>query len=474
MKEKKINFPEELPTTIEGCHALIKELRESFLTICIQFEKLRLENQSLKERLDSHSGNSSKPPSTDFKKKKEKRPPSSRTSGAQPGHRGHFRKMLPSSEVDSVVYCQLPKHCECGGVFAIKPGKCQRHQVYELPEIKLNVTEYELAKGACITCGRTQTAPLPKGITWGLTGPRLTSLMTHLVSNYHLSRRSLQRFLKDHFQFDIALGTLFRKQQIMTEILEKPTLAWQEEVKQSPWVNIDETGHRYEGQRAWLWGMVSRTAAYFSIQPSRGKKVLRALMGESKAIIISDRYAAYNLFNSARRQLCWAHLKRDFTRLSERRDPIVRRIGLNLLKYEADLFKNWHAFKQERLTRFGLIQASQPICRRIGECLEQGSYTDPTLRIARFCKRLLEQWDALWTFLHEEGVEPTNNRIEQSLRPWVIWRKIYFGTRSTYGSEFISRTASLLTTCKIQSKNAFEYLCQLTTNHFQSLQINTS
>jgi len=182
--------------------------------------------------------------------------------------------------------------------------------------------------------------------------------------------------------------------------------------------------------------------------------------------VTSDRYVAYTIFDSDKRQICWAHLKRDFTRLSEKDDKVCSRIGKNLLHCEAKLFKWWHEFRQSKITRDELLRQTQPIRQRIGELLEQGSYTDPELKIARFCKNLLDSFNALWTFISIDNIEPTNNHAERCLRPIVTWRKKYFGTRSNYGSEFVARTASIRMTCQLQCKNTFQFLHQALQSYF--------
>ena len=459
----------ELPTTVEECHQLIRELLNLLKVVPELYkrvEKLEQENRALKERLNSNSSNSSLPPSKDLNKKpKKKRAASGKASGGQSGHPGHFRQLLPSSEVTNVVNCSLPGECSCGGEIVAKED-CQRHQVYELPEIKLDITEYQLAKGRCLSCGKNHVADLPQGITWGITGPKLTGFMSHLVSKYGLSRRELKEFLDEQFQFKCSLGSVFNKQKIVNEALEAPVAEILGAVKRSPAVNMDETGHNRDGKKQWMWGAMSLTVAFFAIVNSRGKKALKSLMGDFRNVVISDRYSVYNIFDSDNRQLCWAHLKRDFTRLSEKDDKIIRQLGKNLLDCEAELFNIWHEFKQGYMPRDQLLKQAIPIRKRVGEYLEQGTYTDPTLKASGFCKNLLKYFNALWTFLYVEGVEPTNNHGERCLRPSVIWRKKYFCTRSDYGSEFVARTASIIMTCKLQSKSSFVFLSQTLQSHF--------
>ncbi|MHA7841593.1 MAG: IS66 family transposase [Gammaproteobacteria bacterium] len=142
----------------------------------------------------------------------------------------------------------------------------------------------------------------------------------------------------------MSLGTVFNKQRLVNAALEKPVNDVLAVVKSSH-VNMDETSHNREGKRHWLWGMVSAQAAYFEVNPSRGKKVVKRLLAGFHHVLITDRYAAYNDLYSSQRQLCWAHLKRNFTRFSQRKDPVINRIGKELLTHESHLFTLWHAFK---------------------------------------------------------------------------------------------------------------------------------
>jgi transposase len=469
---------DHLPTTIEECHLVIRlllnkldDLSKRVETLETECKQLRLENTRLKERLNNNSSNSSLPPSRNLKKKKNNRPSSGKSSGGQPGHKGHCRELLPSNQVDSIKNCLLPENCLCGDEIRSN-GDFMRHQVYELPILKLQITEYQLQKGCCKGCNQKHIASLPEGITWGITGPRLTGFMSDLVTRYGLSRREQKSFLEEHFQFHISLGTVFNKQKIVNAAMEAPVAELLPIIKESVCVHADETGHNRDGKNQWMWGFISQKAAFFSIQASRGKKVLGSLMGDFKNIVVSDRYAAYNIFDSGQRQVCWAHLKRDFTRLSEKDDRIIAQIGKNLLTCESHLFEIWYEFKLEKISRNELLRQANPVRKRVGELLEQGIYTDPAFRAIRFCKNLLENFDALWTFLEHDNVEPTNNHAERSLRPSVIWRKKYFCTRSDYGTEYVARSASLNVTSKLQKKSPFNFLCTLLQNYFS--QANTS
>ena len=458
----------KLPETVEECHQVIKDLFYIIEQLQLQINELHEENKLLKERLNLNSKNSSKPPSSDHKKSKNKRKSSGKPSGGQPGHPGHYRALLEEKEVDHIVPRDLDDKCaHCGGIILANEDYL-RHQVHELPPIKLEVTEYQLAQGQCSCCGRKQTAPLPEGVGWGITGPNLTSFMSMMVTSYQLSRRQLTDFLEQYFNFKISLGTVFNKQKIVNNALAAPVEGVLSELKKSH-CHLDETGHRRDGVKQWLWTVASPEGAYYGIYPSRGKKVVKNLMDDFKQVAITDRYSVYNYFDSSRHQFCWAHLKRDFVRISERKEVIAKRLGSELLKQESSLFDIWHRFKDSRINREELYHLAKPIRRAVGECLEQGLYTAPELRLVRLCKMLLENFDALWVFLEVEGVEPTNNHAERCLRPNVIWRKKYFCTRSDYGSEYVSRTATMNMTCKLQAKNPFYYLADVVRKHFSGM-----
>ena len=266
--------------------------------------------------------------------------------------------------------------------------------------------------------------------------------------------------------FTASLGTVFNKEKIVTKALKEVTDNLLTKIKSSPFLHADETGHKRDGKKEWMWSISTLKAAFFAILASRGKKAMKSLIGNYKNIVISDRYNVYNYFCSENRQFCWAHLKRDFTRLAEKDDKTISRIGKSLLTETENLFERWHKFKNSGLTREMLILECTPMKKRIGELLEQASYTAPELKAARFAKNLLERFTALWTFLREENVEPTNNHAERCLRKRVIWRKKYFGTRSKMGDLFVARTASIIATCRLQSKNVGIYLNNVTERYF--------
>jgi transposase len=204
--------------------------------------------------------------------------------------------------------------------------------------------------------------------------------------------------------------------------------------------------------------------AVFVIHAKRSVLGLAALLGtEIYGILHSDRYKVYLQVPAERRQLCWAHLKRDFQKVVDCGGPsvFVGRRGLRIVK---EVFTAWHAFQEGHITRKRLEQLIEPLERRLSKTLVEGGLGDDA-RVAKFCENLLILESALWTFVKTEGVEPTNNYMERLVRLAVLWRKRSFGCNSVSGCRFVERILTVVQTCRLRGINTLEYLHIAVHNH---------
>jgi transposase len=200
---------------------------------------------------------------------------------------------------------------------------------------------------------------------------------------------------------------------------------------------------------------------------SRASTAAQTVLGAAfTGFITSDRCPAYNWVDVANRQLCWAHLKRDFIQISERVGASAE-IGASLLAQEKLLFNLWYQFRNEQLTRLELIQAVEPIQVKFSSIfmeaasLQIGEHEKtPLAKTVRTCRNLLKLEVALWLFMREEGVEPTNNAAERAIRPAVIWRRTSFGSDSAAGSEFVSRLLTVVSSLTLQERNILNFLVE--------------
>lgn len=429
--------------------------------------------RDLEERLNQNSRNSSKPPSSDGpgagqKPRKPKRGKIRRKQGGQPGHEGHSRELVPPERVDHVEECFPEPQCGCSGDVVSSRFQPIRHQVFEIPEIRPHITEYQLFTGYCTRCGKRHVAKLPTGVSGKLLGPRLMSWVAILSGCYHLSRRKVQRLLDELLGLPVSLGTLSNAEDHVSEALAQPVDEAKEHIKNRSFAHLDETSHKRAGDRGWLWVAVTATISVFIIRTSRGGKVARELLGEwFNGILISDRWSGYSWFPPHLRQLCWAHLLRDFTKISERSGQSGR-VGEDLLAYTWRMFHIWHKIRDGTMDRKHLVPCMKPIQVGIESALERGAVCG-NAKTEGTCKKILALKQALWTFVTIEGIEPTNNVAERTIRPYVLWRKISFGAQSERGERFMERILTVSATCQQQSRSVLEFVTHAVTNHFLSI-----
>ncbi len=445
--------------TVEDWQRTPEPVQKAFQLLLNRIMELEQKVANLEEQRNRHSGNSSQPPSQDgpgqaVSKKTEK---SSRKRGGQKGHPGAKRALVPLEWVKESHDIKAEQCAHCGMALTEDDQNPYRHQVIEIPPMIAEVTEYRLHTCTCQQCGQKTRGTLPSGVPTGAFGPRIEAMVGLLSGQYHLSKREIENMMETFFQVSISLGAIPRLEKRCQQAIASPVAEAQEYVRQQAVVHMDETGWREENKKAWLWVAATTWVAVFQIWRSRGSKVAKGLLGEQfGGHIVSDRWSAYNWFDKVRRQLCWAHLKRDFQAISERKGSSSI-IGAGLLEQTKQLFDHWYRVRDGTLSRSDFIKVTKPIRDETSRLLREGTTCNHE-KTAGTCRHILRFEPALWTFIHVEGIEPTNNFAERQLRPGVLWRKSSFGTQSQSGSRFVESLMTLVATLKLQNRNPFEYL----------------
>jgi transposase len=438
-----------------GCRELLKRIAE-----------LEARLRELESQLGRNASNSSIPPSANPPQAPPpvRKKPTGRKPGGQPGHPAHLRVRLPAERLTEPTAHYLPDICEaCHDDLPVAPGpddpEPHWHQVVELPEIPVQVTEYQAHGRTCPNCGHVTWAKIPEEIRAHVCGPRLTATMTFLSGVMHASKRGIEEFVETICGVPIALGTISNLEQEMSSALADAHAEAQKAVQQADCKNVDETGWKKAGQKRWLWGAATALVACFVIAPTRGAAGLAALLGKKiKGIITSDRWSVYGQLKLGLRQLCWAHLKRDFQKLVDRGSDAqdIGEVGLDTVEV---VFALWHAFRGGGLSRSQLQRQISLVRQTLREWLELGCACKDT-KAAAFCANVLAVEPALWTFVRREGVEPTNNHMERLLRPAVLWRKNAFGCHSEAGCRFVARMLTVVQTLRLQKRPVLEFLYQ--------------
>lgn len=349
----------------------------------------------------------------------------------------------------------------CGTALDPEPASAdpepRRHQVADLPPIRLQVTEYHLHARTCADCGRRTWAELPVGVPAGNWGPGIQALASLLTGYFHLSRRCTGEFLRTLLGEAPCLGTLVALEAATVRALGSAVQEAATAVATADVVNMDETGWRKQRERPTLWVAVTREVARFRLG-RRDKDTYREVLPPGRhRVLCSDRYVVYDDVEVEWRQLCWAHLKRAFQSLTEVGGPSVRAVGHWALSELRKLFHRWHQFQAGFWSRRELLRQVRPIQAAFRALLGLGA-TSECRPCRNLCVSLRERWSALWTFLKRDGVEPTNNRAERALRCAVLWRKGSFGHKSEAGAAFVETMLTVCGSLRLQGRAVMEFV----------------
>lgn len=423
----------------------------------------------LERELGRSSRNSSRPPSQDppGAPPRRGRDSSGRKQGAQPGHEGKGRPLLPAWAVDEVVE-HWPTECSCGHVFCaadrVAEGEPSRHQVEELPVMAVRVTEHRCQGVRCPGCGVRRTGRLPAEVAQSAFGPRLQAAVVTLSVRNRVSRRDAVELCEQLFSSRVSTGTVDAILARTADALKEPCEDLLQRVRAAAAVNMDETGWRLRGSQRALWGAFTTRHAILHAAPDRHEDRAKELLGSSSAIVTSDRWWAYQHLPVKRRQICWSHLQRDFAFHAEGRG-VEKQMGEAGLRVCQELFWAWEIFQHTR-DRRELQRRIRLLQRQLKPLLAEHAGKKARYRQGRrFARNLLKLWPALWTFANRAGVQPTNNHAERALRSAVIYRKLSLGSQSEQGEQRTARLLSAHTTCRLQHRSLHTYLIDALTAH---------
>jgi transposase len=499
-------------------YTFIARLLQSNAELETKVKALTEENSKLAEKANQpvkNSENSSEPPSKDRYRKKspkldENGNPIKGKPGAKKGHKAHHRKKYKKnkkkSEEEAAV--ELPVEdipteeveikpestgCpNCGTEMAPRPERDHHKEQYELVPNPVIHKLYTIKAYHCPHCNEIHYGPEPAALATGLIGPLLLTMMAFLRGVGHMSFTGLQRFLTIT-GVNVCRGFISKCLGKVSDALKKCHDEVKEALPGQPVLNIDETGHKENGKRPWTWVFRAKSFAFFAIRIDRTAGVVQEFLGKLfKGIIGCDYHGAYRkflkLFPSVKAQFCLCHLKRDIEYLVEHLgSPALREYGAKLKQLLAELFdknKLWRQLKRERApddpddpdlegeAREAKAQEVLGEMKGIAQRFKETALDPPNHRLAKnIAKRFLD-WpeDFYFTFLTQEGidvdVEPTNNTAEQTVRFVVQDRHVTQGTRSINGRNRSERLWTVIASCAIQGRSAYDFIKDSILAHF--------
>jgi transposase len=442
--------------------AYIKQLEDRI----IQLEK-RIEE--LERLLGMNSRNSSKPPSSDPPGMSNEQPRHRRKKrGARNGHQPHLRELMPEKLVQKHIHLK-PEACTCGSTNLEETDhEPLRHQVVDIPPIEPQVTEYVQHLFRCKDCGELIYQPLPDDVKRKHFGPGVLAIVAVLTGMLNISKRKALAMMNQVFSVPMSLGGLSNCEAQLVDALELPYKEVAQHLRVQQAAHADETGWpRGNRQKGWLWTLCCSTSAFFMVHAHRGQDAAQKLLGTFAGILHCDRWSGYNCFGGLR-QLCWAHLKRDFQALSECKGPMGR-VGSELFHLAKHILYLRKRVRDGTLTWQTFQRRMEPLIKRTEKLLARGANCGQPL--SGRCRRILNLKQHLWTFVQDARVEPTNNLAERIVRQGVLWRKGSFGTQSERGGHYVERILTVCATCRLQGRSVIEYLRDVCHCHLNDIAV---
>ena len=457
---------DERDERIERLEAQVSRLLDRLAVAEAENKRLRVRVAELEAQVGQKSTNSHKPPSSDPPGTRPEKPTTGRGRGGQPGHKPHKRVLLPPERVTRRTDVR-PEACGCcGGRRLSRAGEEPRvHQVVDVPEVNPDVHELRMHASTCRDCGETTWARLPNAVPAHMFGPRLLALIGYLVA-VRTSRRQIRELLAELFGIPVSLGALSEAEERTSAAIERPVEEAVAHVRDQPVKHVDGSTWRREGAYAALWTIATRLVTVFFVTPDARAETIQGLLGTLRGILISDRGSQFGFWAMDRRQVCWAHLIRKFVAFSERSDEGAA-LGDSLLLVAHAALHQWHRVRDGTLSRTRYRTVAAHSQTAIENLLERGVALG--LRgLSGACEDVLKHRDALFTFALELGVEPTNNEAERALRPFVLWRKVSYGSQSERGCVFAQRIMTVAHTLRQQKRSIFAFLVEACHAHAES------
>jgi transposase len=450
---------QRLQSQLEGLQAQLETQQAELETLKLTLAQIQA--QLAAARKDSST--SSKPPSSDIVKPPKPPPPDGqdkRHVGGQPGHPKRERALFPPEQLNAGSHDHYLELCpSCGHGLQPTAAAPRVVQQIEIREVPLEIQEHCSHPGWCPHCQKVRYAPFPLSIErGGLVGPRLTTLIAYLKGPCHASFSTIRKFLRDVVQVTISRGQLAKIIGKVSQALEPPYEELLENLPTEARLNIDETGHKQNGDRMWTWCFRASLYTLFKIDPTRSGDVLIEVLGtEFNGVLGCDYFSAYRRYRrefGVLLQFCLAHLIRDVKYLITLPDARDRSYGEGLREALRQLFAVIHRREQLSAKDFqGQLEAAR------AEVMRRGTEDVPATKPSRNLARRLEQHgESYFRFLTTPGVEPTNNLAEQAIRFVVLDRLVTQGTRSEVGNRWCERIWTVIATCVQQGRSVFDYL----------------
>lgn len=438
----------ELQTALAGAEAeqrrLQSELAQAQATLAqlaADQARLRQENTELKQA-----------PFIPRRRRTSERSPaaSPKRRGRAAGHVGSGRKR--PQRVDRNERIPLTACPDCGTPFVGQPLERMR-LVEDIEPVRPTViTQFTIERRWCATCQAfIKEAPVAAALPGHRLGLRTMLFVVYQKVALGLSYGKIQHELRTYFGLTVSQGALVGMVATLARLFGPAYARLVRLMRQQAAIHVDETGWRIDGVNHWLWVFVNEVVALYVISHSRGSKVPRALLGPDFAgVVTSDFFSAYSPL-AVEKAKCWSHLLRASHDLTKGPAPPAEGVQFHTQLHQLFLEMGL-ALQEVAADPAGRARVYQEMRSQL-ESFAQQPWADADCQ--RLAKRIRDYLEDLLVWLRNPAVTPDNNAAERALRPAVVTRKTFFGSRSAAGAQAFARLLSLIETWERQDQDFF-------------------
>ncbi len=434
-----------------------------------------LENKIAK--LSKNSSNSSKRPSSDdITKPKKKNKEGKRGIGGQPGHERHTRPPFSEDEINEIHPYILTNCPICNGEVNVLDASPRTIQQMELTKVPITKVEHRSYPVWCEKCQKIHYMGFPPNVVReGLFKEHLTALVAYMKNVCHASFSTIRKFIRDVLGEKVSRGYLRKVIEKVSQSLEAPYNELLNRLPLEKTVNVDETGHKENKIKFWTWVFKAELYVLFKIDKSRGSKVLIDVLGkEFNGVLGCDYFSAYRKYMKdfdVTIQFCIAHLIREIRFLTTMPDKETKAYGKRLLDEVKNMFKVIH--ERDNMVPEDFTNALELAKKRIITTAMQDVPSrlnkdgkEEKREAQNMANRFRKHGKAYFEFITSPGIDPTNNVAEQAIRFIVIDRHVTQGTRSIKGRKSCERIWTVIATCALQGRSAFNFILEAVNANF--------
>lgn len=469
---------EAIHIAFEQGEAAVRELfhhvADQMVELARQLAKQGEALQALQARLAKHSGNSSKPPSSDgygkVKRTASLRQSGDKPNGGQPGHAGHTLRAVDTPDRIETHEADTCAHCQAS-LTAIASVGYEERQVFDIPAVRIEVTAHRAAIKVCPACGHANKGSFPASVRRAVQyGPMVHTWASYLTNQHHIPVERTTEIFEDLVQHRVSEGTVLQASEQLDRCIEPSTEAVKGLLRDAEVLHVDESGLRVTGKLYWLHVASTDRLTSYEVHAKRGHEAMEdaGILGAFTGTAVHDHWKPYFTYDACAHALCNAHHLRELRFIDTQYQQswakdmaelllVIKAAvqatpepAMSLAPLELEAFEK----RYDEVVQSGFEANPAPVSPPAGEGRKRGRPKQPPA--VNLLIRLRDFKGEVLAFMSDFRVPFDNNQGERDIRMVKVKQKVSGGFRTLEGAKRFGRIRGYLSTARKQAKNVFE------------------